>query len=1035
MVETLQEYEQALAQRAQQISQASQQVQEFDPRVQQTRTQLMRTTPTAQARVQQQEIQRAQIKQEAMQDVQQLNQEQQQLEKQFSEIKPQVQADMAEQEMVEKVYAQLQRKAEGKGGSILDTQAERDLYSKILREDPVIREAVEQGQSVRGSALSAGYKDINEFIRDQNRLSEIQTEDLSKQGLKFVQDTRGNTTGILDSQTGNVIALDQINESIAARLESAGISIRSQTTSMSVTDIPGSSVPAPDRRLDLIPKDLVREPSADISIKNVNLKVKPLPAGQIELKDYSLPDTISFGKQIGFVSGKVTQGVSSAIQTGVKGTISISDRLPFYKPGREIKFNTPVAVIEGYTVPQKMTLIPNSLSQGGTTIGKLNIPSTRTGGPKVLTLPKTSEFIDTSKSVGDFAGTAAPYTIPILGAAVAGKESLEALPKLSNVETRLGGITTLATSVPFIGGRKILSPFKEKIIVEKATGKPRIDSLVLQKPELVKVGDIEFRSSVVKTSVSVPQPTLIKTTAFREIFGMKPIEVRKLPAKEFDITSSFLTKGDSDFAVGISNLKQTGRSPVETVLILSKESKIPTIKDLTARDLKLVKEFGIDIVQPENLAMLSRQQSFTQSLMRQSPTRVSFSTKPNVQYSQSISMSKTLPDPKITIVRESNPFSVTTNTKKEITRTLSTFDFGTRPRKSFKAVSSSFVQNTKPKSLVKVEPELKVIETTNVKPIGNDLVKVINIPKSPTNILQSPKKLENIFNSSSVPQPTIQIQSAIRKADSQARSLIQRERAKVKTFEVGIGKSKARPIVITSEESGPSVVTSVSQLSLQSSKSESNQFGIKTQNQLGKSIVLVPKSTSSQDSLSQQFNQQSFRSVTDQLTRQDQAQQLGNRQVSQNASVQSNRNAIPFIRLVPPRKPSTTKKKLTNSIQNPFINIKKQKVIKVQTQVRRRGQFINIGTPTSNIQEAVKRGVTTVRGGLGRTFRLRPVGDTKASDIKINNLPSVDIFRSSRGKESDRLTFVEKNPYALRGSPGAVSEIISSRRSKGVFSI
>lgn len=107
-----------------------------------------------------------------------------------------------ERERFDKVITQLQREAEGKGGSILDTASERRLREEFLK-DPRIREAVERGSEVRGAALQAGFTGpaaAEEFIIESRARQEIKermkrtprlpTETEKELGMSLPEDLR-----------------------------------------------------------------------------------------------------------------------------------------------------------------------------------------------------------------------------------------------------------------------------------------------------------------------------------------------------------------------------------------------------------------------------------------------------------------------------------------------------------------------------------------------------------------------------------------------------------------------------------------------------------------------------------------------------------------------------------------------------------------------------------------------------------------------------------------------------------------------------
>jgi len=158
---------------------------------------------------------------------------------------------------------------------------------------------------------------------------------------------------------------------------------------------------------------------------------------------------------------------------------------------------------------------------------------------------------------------------------------------------------------------------------------------------------------------------------------------------------------------------------------------------------------------------------------------------------------------------------------------------------------------------------------------------------------------------------------------------------------------------------------------------------------------------------------------------QPQAQEISLQQQPQQASP-------PTIVDLVPKRPKIPKRPTTNlgrGIPPPIFKPIKRKSgpQKVIAEVRRRGQFIPISKALP-VKEALDIGIATTRRTLARTFRLRPASGGSAAEIKLPRQPDSLIFRSPAGRAKQPLTFVERSPYALRGSPTAVREIISSRR-------
>lgn len=108
-----------------------------------------------------------------------------------------------------------------------------------------------------------------------------------------------------------------------------------------------------------------------------------------------------------------------------------------------------------------------------------------------------------------------------------------------------------------------------------------------------------------------------------------------------------------------------------------------------------------------------------------------------------------------------------------------------------------------------------------------------------------------------------------------------------------------------------------------------------------------------------------------------------------------------------------------------------KKQILVIAEAKRRGIFTPISGPVS-VEEGLNRGIRVTRESLARTFRLTPAKGVSSGEVVLPFSPNASIYRSPTGKKFNALTFVEKNPYALRGSPRAVNEIISSRKGGGI---
>lgn len=135
----------------------------------------------------------------------------------------------------------------------------------------------------------------------------------------------------------------------------------------------------------------------------------------------------------------------------------------------------------------------------------------------------------------------------------------------------------------------------------------------------------------------------------------------------------------------------------------------------------------------------------------------------------------------------------------------------------------------------------------------------------------------------------------------------------------------------------------------------------------------------------------------------------------------------------PPFVPSTGlgygRRRKGNAFMLPRVMPRKRN-IKVITQIKRRGKYFPISGAVTP-EEGVRLGVGATRRTLARSFRLVAIG-VKPEEVVLTLRPNPNIYRAPYGKKATKLTFVEKNPFALRGSRTAVSEIIQARRAKAV---